>query len=201
MTLISFTLTPPVRFDDQPWTQALIQEATTETGSYTTVDTITFDHADTDPANPDPQEFTSDEATAGRWYRVIFQDDDSNQSDPTQSVQQGVFAFADATVGELTRILKVRDPSGDQITAMQRVLDASAGEVLAEIGENATLEGWQQQLATEVCLERAVEHWQQQESAFGLIGIGTEFPTRIARDTWDRHAAKLAPLKSSWGLA
>lgn len=201
MTLISFTETPPVRFDDVPWTQALIQEGTTADGSFTLIDTITLDAVDDDPSAPQRQEFTTDEGTAGRWYRVVFQDDDGNQSDATSPFQEGVFAFAAADTTELARILKITSPTPAQTAAMQRVLDAASGEVLAEIGADTTLESWQQQLATEVCLERAVEHWQQQEIAFGLIGIGTEFPTRIARDTWERHANKLAPLKESWGLA
>jgi hypothetical protein len=53
-----------------------------------------------------------------------------------------------------------------------------------------------------VNLERAVEHWRQQESPFGLIGLGAELPAeRTARDSWERHAHKLAPLKGQWGLA
>jgi hypothetical protein len=56
-------------------------------------------------------------------------------------------------------------------------------------------------LVTEVNLERAVEHWQQQESPFGVIGLGESVPTVTAKDTWDRHANKLAPLKRTWGLA
>jgi hypothetical protein len=51
-------------------------------------------------------------------------------------------------------------------------------------------------------LERAVEHWRQQESPFGLIALGVDIPAeRSATDSWNRHAAKLAPLKQQWGLA
>jgi hypothetical protein len=55
-------------------------------------------------------------------------------------------------------------------------------------------------LVTEVNLERAVEHWQQQESPFGVIGLGEAVPTVTAKDTWDRHANKLMPLKRTWGI-
>ena len=50
----------------------------------------------------------------------------------------------------------------------------AAGEINSEIDLAADegLAGWQVALAAEVNLERAVEHWRQQESPFGLIGLG-----------------------------
>jgi hypothetical protein len=110
-----------------------------------------------------------------------------------------------ATVDELARILKIRTPSIDQENAMARVLLTATGEIDAEIDRSVDdddLAGWQLALVAEVALERAVEHWRQQESPFGIIGIGADLmPTRSARDTWDRHALKLAPIKTRWGLA
>ena len=56
--------------------------------------------------------------------------------------------------------------------------------------------------SSQVNLERAVEHWRQQESPFGLVGLGPEMGSSFtARDSWERHAHKLAPLKDQWGLA
>jgi hypothetical protein len=128
-----------------------------------------------------------------------------------------------AAVDELARILRLRQPSEAQGTALQRVLDTAAGEINREIGTSwpdATLASFPfagsydpsgayvdlpdplaGALVTEVNLERAVEHWQQQESPFGVIGLGESVPTVTAKDTWDRHANKLAPLKRSWGIA
>ena len=119
-------------------------------------------------------------------------------------------AYADSD--ELARILKIRTPTADQQDALDRVLDTAAGEIDAEIGfsldddglQTAPLEGWQFALVAEVNLERAVEHWRQQEAPFGLMGLGVEFgggAERTARDSWDRHANKLAPLKQTWGVA
>lgn len=113
-------------------------------------------------------------------------------------------AYADSE--ELSRILKLRNPSTEQQDALDRVLDAAAGEIDAEIGleEDDALEGWELALAAEVNIERAVEHWRQQEAPFGLLGLGSEFgggAERTARDSWERHAHKLAPLKRTWGLA
>lgn len=108
------------------------------------------------------------------------------------------------TTAELFRILKIRTPSSDQTDAAERVLAVATGEINAEIDlvDGDVLSGWQISLATEVALERAVEHWRQQESPFGIIGLGAELgATSTARDSWERHALKLAPLKAQWGLA
>jgi hypothetical protein len=110
------------------------------------------------------------------------------------------------TTDELFRVLKIRQPTTEQETAAQRVLVAAAGEINAEIAaeEDADdLTGWQLALAQEVNLDRAVEHWRQQEAPFGILGFGNEaaVPGYIARDTWERHAQMLAPLKARWGIA
>jgi hypothetical protein len=128
------------------------------------------------------------------------------------------------TVDELARVLRLRAPTEAQGEAMQRVIDTAAGEINREIGTAWPDAGSASfpfagttdpdtgayidvpdplagALVTEVNLERAVEHWQQQESPFGVIGLGESVPTVTAKDTWDRHANKLAPLKRTWGLA
>jgi hypothetical protein len=53
----------------------------------------------------------------------------------------------------------------------------------------------------QVNLERAAELWKLQEVQFGIV-LGSEFgATHIARNTWDKYAYTLAPLKDRWGLA
>ena len=125
-------------------------------------------------------------------------------------------------VDELARVLSIRSPTGAQGTAMQRVLDTAAGEINREIGtawSDASLASFPfagsfdpsgayidvpdplaGALIVEVNLERAVEHWKQSESPFGIVGLGDTVPIVSARDSWDRHAHKLAPLKRSWGI-
>lgn len=107
------------------------------------------------------------------------------------------------TTEELARILKIRTVSDDQEAALARVLSAAYGEILAEIdlADGVTLTDEQTALATEVNLERAVEHWRDEETAFGIIGLGDVGPMYTARNSWERYAFKLAPLKSQWGLA
>lgn len=116
----------------------------------------------------------------------------------------GISGDAYATVDELARVLKIRSPSSEETEAMTRVLVTAAGEINSEIDladDDPDLTGWQLALAAEVNLERAVEHWQQGSVAFGIIGLGDGAVAYTARDSWDRHAHKLAPLKSQWGIA
>src|SRR4029453_9618504 len=87
---------------------------------------------------------------------------------------------------------------------MQRCLDAAAEEIDWELGYTAEAPAPipPPPLVEEVNIERAVEHWRQSFSPFGVIGVGAESePIVTARDTWYRHARKLAPLKLTYGVA
>jgi hypothetical protein len=111
-------------------------------------------------------------------------------------------AYAETT--ELARILKIRTPSEEQEAAMDRVLEAAAGEIDSEIdlaaGSSLT-EPWQLALVEQVNLSRAAELWKLEEVQFGVI-IGSELVTGSQpRDTFRKHAATLAPLKQQWGFA
>lgn len=199
---------PPARFDAISWTDAQIEEAAAEDGTFAVIDTVSLGVVDPDPADPSPRSFTTVLGTADdQWYRVVFVDAAFTTSEPTQPVQNSFSTIVDAepyaTVDELARILKIRTPSTEQTTAMERVLAAAAGEINSEIERvNSDLSGWQLSLAQEVNLERAVEHWQQEEAPFGIVGLGAlTGGIHTATDSWNRHAAKLAPLKASWGLA
>jgi len=110
-------------------------------------------------------------------------------------------AYADAT--ELARRLKITSPppTAAQIEAMQQCLDAAAEEIDWELSGTAS---WTPPpvappypaLVVEVNLERAVEHWQQGQSPFGIVGMGGDvIPVVAARNSWYRHAIKLLPLK------
>jgi hypothetical protein len=111
-------------------------------------------------------------------------------------------AYAD--VAELQRLLKLPSATAAQLDAMQRVLDAAAEEIDWELGyttDNPSPDP-PPPLVVEVNLERAVEHWRQSESPFGVIGIGAETePVVTARNSWYRHHLKLAPLKVHQGVA
>jgi hypothetical protein len=111
-------------------------------------------------------------------------------------------AYAESS--ELARILKIRSPDSDQTTALERVLDAATAEINAEINLDAdsVLDPEQTAIAEDVCLRRAAELWMLQEVPLGIAGIGSEMgATHLARNSWDKYAYDLAPLKGQWGLA
>lgn len=202
ITFIDYT--PAPRFDGNPWTLVDIQEADTEDGTWATIETITLDPVDDDPEFPMSRSFTTEDAsdTLGLWYRLIFRDQTGDEEQPTLPVQNVASRAAYATVEELARVLKLRDPQ-TRWQELRRCIETAAIEIDAELGRAAPFSS-PPALVVQVNLERAVEHWRQQEAPFGLIGLGTEFgggAERVARDSWDRHAHKLAPLKESWGIA
>lgn len=112
-------------------------------------------------------------------------------------------AYAETT--ELFRILKISNPSDAQTAAADRVLEAAAteidleldlatGDFIASAGGVALLE--------QVNLERAAELWKLQEVQFGVLELAGDFgATKIARDTWAKHAITLSKLKGQWGFA
>jgi hypothetical protein len=196
---------PPARYDDLPWTDVYIQEAALEAGPWpgTLVDTVALDPLDEDPADPESRSFTTDNGTSDAlWYGLVFVDAALATSAPTDPIQNVAAVAPYATQAELQRILKLPSAGAAQLAAMDRVLLASSLEIDAELGLEDPFEEVPA-LVVEVCLERAVEHWRQMESPFGVLGLGgVETATAFTgRDTWDRHAHKLAPLKESWGMA
>lgn len=207
-TIVTFVdYTPVSRLDGIPWETAQIEEAATEDGDWTVIDTKTLLPVDADPEFPAARSFTTALGTdVDQWYRIRFFDGNGDSSEYTEAIQN-IADDTDATpyagTAELTRILKLRAPTVDQLAAMERVLTTAALEIDAELGRNGSFGTPYPSLVVQVNLERAVEHWQQQESAFGIIGLGgvETIAVHTARDTWDRHAHKLAPLKDSWGMA
>jgi hypothetical protein len=198
---------PSPRYDSLPWTEARIEEATTALGPWVALETITLSPVDVDPSSPAYRDFTTELGTAADlWYRIVFLDGTGDEALPTYPVQntsatQPVYA----TSGELARILKIRNPSDEQRSAMERVLIAAAGEIDAEINlaADAELESWQLALAAQVNLDRAADLWRHTESIPGVTGLlGDEVQAALpGRYSWERYAQRLAPLKNQWGIA
>ena len=205
MTVVSFQrYLPPARFDALPWTEARIEESDEEEGTYTQIDTYTLTPVDADPENPDYRSFTTELGTdEDYWYRIVFADADGDTAAATVPIQNVAGASLSvepyATAAELATILQVNAASNAD--ALDRVLLAAAGEINSELGRS-DLAGWELQLAAQVNLARAEELWKQMKAPWGVIGLESEFgATRIARDTFERHAQALAPLKREWGIA
>jgi hypothetical protein len=205
ITFVDYT--PAPRYDATAWAEVEIQETDDPVdGTWTTIDTITLSPVDADPTEPATRSFTTELAsdTLELWYRLVFVDATGDEQQPTAPIQNVAPATAYATVNELARVLKIREPSDAQEAAMARILAAAAGEINAEIdlASDDALEGWQVALAAQVNLQRAAELWFAQEVPLGIAGLGSEFgTTHLARNSWDKHAYQLAPLKFQWGLA
>lgn len=209
-TVVTFTgYTPIERFDSIPWEFVEVYEADSpsdDEDDWTLLDTQALVPVDADPSQPAVRNFTVLGTEFEKWYRARFVDgngDSSEYTDPVQNTEDDTDAVPYAGTAELARILKLRAPTVDQLAAMERVLTSAALEIDAELGRGGSFGTPYPSLVVQVNLERAVEHWQQQEAAFGIIGLGGAegFSVRVARDSWDRHAHKLAPLKDEWGIA
>jgi hypothetical protein len=198
---------PAPRYDSIPWTDAQIQEGTAADDlAWVTLETQPLSPVDADPANPQYRNFTTALGTAeDLWYRIVFLDASLNTGLPTVPVQnteddRPVYA----TVSELATLLNVS--STQRHDALFRVLSAAADEIDHEIGTADTY-GVETPysnpppIVREVNLERAVEHWQEEQSPFGITNLGDDLAMYTARDSWDRHAHKLRILKGSWGIA
>jgi len=147
-------------------------------------------------------------------YVLIFNDDGTTYAPDrvstravvvTSSAPDGDFdgtTFADAD--ELYPILNIRGtPSAAQVAKADRVLTAAAGEIVRELDltEDQELDGYGVALCAQVNLMRAAELWKEEEVQFGiLLGVDAG-ATYVARDTWEKHAIKLATLKGQWGFA
>lgn len=150
--------------------------------------------------------------TAGD-YVLIFNDDGTTYAPDhvstravvvTSSAPDGDFdgtQFADTS--ELYPILKIRDPSAAQIAKADRVMVAAAGEIVRELdlSDTQALDGYGVALCAQVNLARAAELWKEEEVQFGLMLSEVSGASYIARDTWEKHAIKLATLKGQWGFA
>ena len=194
---------PPPRYDSIAWAEARIYEAATADGTGTLIETIALSPADADPTDPAYRSFTTELGTApALWYWIVFADGTGDTAPATEPVQNVASSFV--TVDELFRVLKIRTPSPEQRAAGARVLASAYVEIQNEIDLRADVEltAGERNLAAEVNLERAVEHWRQQEAPFGLVELtGMGAAERTGRDSWERHAVKLAPLKDQWGIA
>jgi hypothetical protein len=109
-----------------------------------------------------------------------------------------------ATTDELLAILNVRTATVAQTAKAERLMLAAAGEINRELdlSDDQALDGYGVAMAAQVNLSRAAELWKEEETQFGILGIGSEVGTTyIARDTWAKHAIKLATLKGQWPFA
>ena len=149
-------------------------------------------------------------------YWMIFNDDGTTYAPDhvstrsvtvTSSAPDGDFdGDTFATADELFPILQIRStPSAAQEAKADRVLTAAAGEILRELdfedNDVSGLDGYGTSLCATVNLQRAAELWREEEIQSGIL-LGVDGAAAyIAKDTWERHAAKLSTLRSRFPFA
>lgn len=109
-----------------------------------------------------------------------------------------------STPTELARILKIRNPSGDQLAALERVLLAAAQEIDDEIdlADGGTLTDAQLAQVEQVNLDRAADLWTHTEAQTGVTGLlSDDVVASPGRYSWTRYAQRLANIKDQFGLA
>ena len=110
-------------------------------------------------------------------------------------------SYADIT--ELRAVLKI---ASGRDTELQRCLDAASLEIDSELDREVALSddddatAFELALAAQVCLSRAVDLWHDAQVPLGALGLGGETPLLTPRNSWERHANLLAPLKQGWGV-
>ena len=110
--------------------------------------------------------------------------------------------MAYASLDEFVRQLRLDNPTPDALAAAQRALDTAAEEIDSYLGYSTDTPAPDPPppLVVTVNLERAGEHWKY--LPFGVFAQGPEtIPVLTARNSWYRHAQKLLPLKSAWGVS
>lgn len=210
--IVSFEdYTPPARFDLIPWTQVRIEESDSSTLSddtvWSSIDLIALT-PDPDPADPAVRNFTTSLAsnTPDLWYRVTFIDGSANESLPSvpvQNLENAVAAYANTE--EFFRVVRVSNPTPEQIIAAQGDLDTATIEINAEIDwadDHPPPTAVQLELMRNVCLNRAADLWRHRESAPGVLSVFDEAGTgQPGRYSFARYITMLTPLKDQWGVA
>jgi hypothetical protein len=147
--LVSFyDYVPPNRYDGIPFTHVLIDEADNELGPFTHIDDITLDHPDPDPSNPEPRNFSTENATLNPgvgWYRISWKSDDGVvvQTDPLFNAKSGTYELL-ASLDDINAQL-----DGDIIQATPnntRLIQVSVARVvrayLSRVIDAPTLASW-----------------------------------------------------------
>lgn len=142
MIVVSFKeFTPMPRYDSVPWHHVTIEESNSPDGPWTPIDTINLLPIDSDPANPVPRQFTTDNATIEQgWYRITFKDITNNFSlpvEPIHNVPDETFPYL-PTVSEVGQLIMARtkDNLGAELGTFTGATRPTFNQVL-EIVEDA----------------------------------------------------------------
>ena len=130
---------PPRRFDSVPFVSVEIREAASESGTYSTIETVALSPVDTDPANPASRNFTTDEAVeAVGWYVIRWVDGGGAVSDSVPVRYGMVGADAFATIEDVSMRLG-RDLGEAEEGTVGLLLELASAAIRAAIDKP---EGW-----------------------------------------------------------
>jgi hypothetical protein len=135
MAVISLTgYKPSARHDGKIWTEARIEGATSEAGTYAELETVTLSPVDTDPTAPLERSFTTELVTNQTWVRVVFVDDDGDE-ESTLPVALTPTTFA--TRSDVALRLG-RDLTADEEGQVDYLLQAATDLIAAIVGKPNT---------------------------------------------------------------
>lgn len=127
---------PPRRFDSVPFVTVEIREAASESGTYSTIETVALSPVDTDPANPAARNFTTDEAVeAVGWYVIRWVDGGGAFSDSVPVRYGMVGADAFATVEDVATRLG-RDLTSTEEGQVELLLGMATASIANAVGKN-----------------------------------------------------------------
>lgn len=145
-------LTPPVRYDDVPYTRVHLFESTSSSGPWSQIDDLPL------PAYPDPSEpitinitTTNASAEAGLWYQAEFVDGVGNTSPRTSSYYNQADTYINYRPSVKAVADKIRDRTIDEFdnelgtftsetipsaAQVEDIINSAVDEVTSVLGEN-----------------------------------------------------------------
>lgn len=110
--------------------------------------------------------------------------------------------MAEVTLEEFVRLLALSPPpTAEALERAQLCLDAATDDVYSYLSYNDDNPAPDPlpNRAVAVIYDRAGEYWRY--LPFGVLPQGPEtLPVFVGQNSWKRHAQKLLPLKTAWGV-
>jgi len=141
--VVSFTdYIPGARFDGESWITAIIDEATSPSGPWTTIDTIALT-PDANPAQPQTRNLTTSHATiqSGGWYRVTFVDAVGGTEYTSPVMNEDVSGASIATLADVKRVAGITTSTNDvALTAALQAVESYLESRLLPYGRSGGTE-------------------------------------------------------------
>ncbi len=143
--------TPPPRFEPEadPFTKANIQESASADAGFSTIETITLEPVDEDPATPQTRNFTTDQAQLAKgWYRIVWEDASGDTFEGRAVYYRALPSWA-PSVSEVAALIRARtkDSGGNEVGTFdsttrptgrqaERLIEMAVARVTTAVGTN-----------------------------------------------------------------